>query len=69
MKTNDPRPVVEGVDLARVQRERDDIGRRGVRGKTAVEFGGVEDVGCFAQACFVEVLVSIPLCFGTYNIA
>ena len=68
MKTNNPRPVVEGVDLVRVQREGDDIGRCGVQGETVVEFRGVEDVGCFAQACLIEVLVSTSLCLGTYNI-
>jgi len=69
MKTDDPRPVAEGVDAARVQREGDDIGQRGVRGETTVEFGGIEDVGCFGQACFIEVLVGTSFCLGTYCIA
>ena len=61
---DDPRFVAPGVDLARVQREGDDIGQRRVRGKTAVEFRGVEDVGCFGQAYLIEVLVGISLCLG-----
>ena len=68
MKTDDPRLVAPGVDLARVQREGDDIGR-GIRGETVVEFRGIEDVGCFGQTCLIEVLVGITLCFGTYSIA
>ena len=33
----------------------------------AVEFRGIEDVGCFGQACLI-VLVGITPCFGTYSI-